>query len=76
MFLQYLFPTDFFLRSTHTLSKQYSVFSQGNDRLLNLAIAWLHLGYTLGITWVEYVKSVTKVYKFYEIEKERVIFFY
>ena len=29
-----------------------------------MAIPWLHLGYTLGIPWVEYVKSVTKVYKF------------
>ena len=48
----YFFPTDFFLRSTHTLSKQYSVFSQGNDRLLTLAIPWLYLGYTLGTPWV------------------------
>ena len=45
-------PPDFFLRSTHTLTKHYSVSSQGNDSLLTLATPWLYLGYTLGIPWV------------------------
>ena len=47
--------------SIHTLLKQYSGSIQGNASLLTLGTPWVHLGYTLGIPWVEYVKSATKV---------------
>ena len=46
------FPTDLFLHSIHTLSKQYSGSIQGDVSLLTLAIPWVHLGYTLGTPWL------------------------